>query len=722
MKTRLSRALCLLLITVLAIGLLPTSVFAAASETFVYGTYDETGTWNPIAGDSTRYTTNDGVDLVLQKLASSSPTNPDEYTITLSAQASVTVPKTTSEELKSAAVVLVLDESGSMGWTNVYDEDGNYLGNGTSVLKDVCRDFIDDYKTNDPSVQRLVAVVGFESSGTLHLGWTDVNTAEGYANAIASIDAIYSGGGTNMGRGLSIANTLLSSAPAGCPTFVVAMTDGDDHSPNTARAEADAAKAAGATVYTVGVGVSGWAIQFLKEVASPGCDFSAEDFTGLQGLFDAIGQEITNVVAALGRGVTVTDPMAPGISVVSIGDPNRFTTSDNKTYTWTLGSAPYTSVDNGDGTVTYTYTYTISYIIKFDITSPDFANNPDRLANEITQINISEDEKYQFPVPQLNAYENVHQPEEEKKEEKPFIFPRTGVAVLKVTDSATGKPVEGLQYDLYRLNTVGGKDNKVGETHVTKADGQIIVSNATTGYYYWLQTEVAEGYAADTGKHVFNVVGPDYVTTEVALTPYTAPAAEIETPVVPETPAIEEAPAVEETPAVLLPFVDVDADDPDVLFVYENGIMNGVADDKFAPADDLSRAMVVTILYRIENEPAVEFKGTFSDVADGQWYSEAVEWAAANGVVNGYTDGTFGPNDSVTCEQLAAILNRYAVSAGITLTEGTSVRDDVSEYAASAYAWALVENIVSASAVPGAAASRLQVAAAMHAFCTLLAD
>ena len=136
MKTRLSRALCLLLITVLAIGLLPTSVFAAASETFVYGTYDETGTWNPIAGDSTRYTTNDGVDLVLQKLASSSPTNPDEYTITLSAQASVTVPKTVSEELKSAAVVLVLDESGSMS-LGVYDENHNRIGKRSDVLKSV---------------------------------------------------------------------------------------------------------------------------------------------------------------------------------------------------------------------------------------------------------------------------------------------------------------------------------------------------------------------------------------------------------------------------------------------------------------------------------------------------------------------------------------------------------------------------------------------------------
>ena len=129
----------------------------------------------------------------------------------------------------------------------------------------VCKDFINDYKTDDTSVQRLVAVIGYGSYGTLHLGWTDVNTANGYADAIASIEALKDNGSyTYMGNGLSIANSLLSSVPAGCPTFVVAMTDGDDHNKNSALAEASTAKAAGATLYTVGVGVSGSALQFLK--------------------------------------------------------------------------------------------------------------------------------------------------------------------------------------------------------------------------------------------------------------------------------------------------------------------------------------------------------------------------------------------------------------------------------------------------------------------------
>lgn len=110
-------------------------------------------------------------------------------------------------------------------------------------------------------------------------------------------------------------------------------------------------------------------------------------------------------------------------------------------------------------------------------------------------------------------------------------------------------------------------------------------------------------------------------------------------------------------------FKDVSSSDwfyDEVQYVYQKNLMNGTGTSSFSPRDTLTRAMLVTILYRIEGEPSVSYSGKFSDVPSGRWYSKAVEWAAAQGIVGGYSNGKFGPEDSVTREQLAAILYRYA--------------------------------------------------------------
>ena len=112
-----------------------------------------------------------------------------------------------------------------------------------------------------------------------------------------------------------------------------------------------------------------------------------------------------------------------------------------------------------------------------------------------------------------------------------------------------------------------------------------------------------------------------------------------------------------------LPFVDVPktSDLYDTIkFVFDKGLMAGVSDTEFDLYGNLTRGMIVSILYRNEGSPAVAYTGRFSDVAENAWYAAGVEWAASVGIAAGYEDGRFGPNDPVTREQLAAFLFRYA--------------------------------------------------------------
>ncbi len=183
-----------------------------------------------------------------------------------------------------------------------------------------------------------------------------------------------------------------------------------------------------------------------------------------------------------------------------------------------------------------------------------------------------------------------------------------------------------------------------------------------------------------------------------------------------------------ESEKTALPFEDVGPDLYDtVRFVYENGIMNGVSDTAFDPDGTLTRGMIVTILYRLEGEPAAPYSGTFTDVPEGEWYAPGVEWAARNGVVNGYGGCKYGPEDPVTREQLAAILWRYAEFRGLPVSVGEdmnflSYNDvfDIAEYAKLPMFWALETGVISdrdGDLDPGSPALRREVAAAMTAFC-----
>lgn len=184
-----------------------------------------------------------------------------------------------------------------------------------------------------------------------------------------------------------------------------------------------------------------------------------------------------------------------------------------------------------------------------------------------------------------------------------------------------------------------------------------------------------------------------------------------------------------EAPVSGLPFGDVKIGDwfyNDVKYVYEKGMMTGTAADVFAPNATTTRAMIVTILYRLEGSPAVTGTSAFVDVPAGQWYTDAVNWAAANQIVKGTSATTFAPNDSITREQMAAILYRYAQYKGYDVTKkadlsGYSDNGQVSAYAKDALAWAnaakLINGVTNTTLAPQGNATRAQVSAILHRFC-----
>jgi len=115
----------------------------------------------------------------------------------------------------------------------------------------------------------------------------------------------------------------------------------------------------------------------------------------------------------------------------------------------------------------------------------------------------------------------------------------------------------------------------------------------------------------------------------------------------------------------------------DIMYVTEKGLMNGTTADKFAPAETMTRAMVVTVLYRLQGEPETQYKSTFTDVKNNKWFTDAVIWAAENKIVEGKGNGIFAPTETITREQLAAIIQRYAPMEYI-ITEETA---DITHYA-----------------------------------------
>ena len=159
-----------------------------------------------------------------------------------------------------------------------------------------------------------------------------------------------------------------------------------------------------------------------------------------------------------------------------------------------------------------------------------------------------------------------------------------------------------------------------------------------------------------------------------------------------------------------------------VQYAYDNGLMTGVSDTEFAPEATTTRAMIVSILARLENVTTAEAAG-FADVDDNDWYATAVNWAANVGVVNGYEDNTFKPNTAITREQLAAILMNYAAYKGEDVSNRADLgnyTDQPSAWATETMSWAVAEGLISGVTAdtlqPQGAATRAQVAAILQRF------
>ena len=178
-----------------------------------------------------------------------------------------------------------------------------------------------------------------------------------------------------------------------------------------------------------------------------------------------------------------------------------------------------------------------------------------------------------------------------------------------------------------------------------------------------------------------------------------------------------------------LPFTDVTSGDwfyDAVAYVYDKGMMEGTTDTTFAPAMNLTRSMIAQVLYNLEERPEAPGAAGFPDVAAGAWYADAVNWAAARGIVKGYDTGAFGPEDSVTREQLAAILYRYAQAKGYDTTQGgMAVREfsdsaSISDWAQEAMAWAVNAQVLSGKGNgvldPQGTATRAEVAQMLMTF------
>lgn len=219
----------------------------------------------------------------------------------------------------------------------------------------------------------------------------------------------------------------------------------------------------------------------------------------------------------------------------------------------------------------------------------------------------------------------------------------------------------------------------------------------------------------------FTVTAEDGVTTAVYTV--TVNAAALPEPI---TPGVDNKKPASK-PEVKLPFTDVSTSDwfyDDVAFVYENGLFSGTDSRSFSPNASMTRAMLVTVLYRLEGEPTVTGRSSFTDVRSGAYYEKAVIWAAANGIVTGTDSTSFSPDAKVTREQLAAILYRYAqyrkldTDASAKLNSFTDA-DSVSAYASEALGWAVSEGLINGASgklMPKGDATRAQVAAILHRF------
>ena len=393
---------------------------------------------------------------------------------------------------------------------------------------------------------------------------------------------------------------------------------------------------------------------------------------------------MTNESAA---NLIVNDGALLNVSATKEGKSSTISLSTNSSSEDTLKGAVIGSVTKGEASPT---TY---YAITFNVTPPD-ANIvvKDSDGKEVSAVNgkyaLEKDKAYTYEVSK-SGYRT-----------QTGTFTVTEAETISVTLSSSGGGGGSVttQYTLSFDTNGGSAIAKVTKEKGTTVDlGQYVPTREGYTFAGWYSDEALTQKVTSVKLNANTTVYAKW--TENAVTP-------------------------------TLPFTDVKSGDwfyEAVQYVYDKGMMTGVSADRFAPASTTTRGMIVTILYRLENEPAVSGGSAFTDVENGAWYADAVAWAAANDIVNGTSATTFAPNSPITREQMATMLYRFAQYKGmdaVTLQEhltGYPDGDQVSDYAIPAMNWAVGQGLIAGmengTLVPQGSATRAQVATILMRFC-----
>ena len=301
------------------------------------------------------------------------------------------------------------------------------------------------------------------------------------------------------------------------------------------------------------------------------------------------------------------------------------------------------------------------------------------------------------------------------------VQPKAGLSVGTYSENITVSGSEGATVTIPANFTVEQRDNTpyYGITVNAPANGTVTcyAKSAAKGAEVTLTVKPDVGYALDK-LTVTDASGKTVDVTKVDEKTYTF--------VMPACAVTVE--AFFAPGATSLPFTDVSAGDwfyEAVQFVYENGLMDGVGNKLFAPNATLNRAMAVTILYRLEGSPDLDGENLgypFADVDGDTWYSDAVYWARLNGIVDGVENNHFDPTGSLTREQMATILYRYAQYKGADVSasgdiSGFADSANVSSWAVDAVKWAvgsgLVNGVEGNALAPQGTSTRAQAAAVL---------
>ena len=524
MKTRILKALSILLCLALLLGTLPLSVFSEGGDAnrAVNGYYDENGNWVK-GGDGTITHVVNGSEIHLSKTATHIEGN--TFEITLKVETSTTMTHTAVP----AAVVLVIDQSNSMDYCAECGEETfharscshsgtnwNFVTAGQSRMaaaKAAALQFLEAYAGTDEALNHQLAIATFSTGYATALNWVNVAGGagkNGYDSAVTAINALSSDGGTNLEGGLYQAGTLLDADAVkdvthtnvilltdGVPTYRMGNNGGTAGSGNSGSAQNNAAAAnratqikdKGADLYTVCFGVAddvtytgGPTVgEFLAGSVASSADtaYNADNTEELMHAFASITEDITSGMT--GSGWIADNPVNEGVDVIKDSLPPHFTSDDGSLFTWELKDPEI--IVSGDG-LTTTYIYTVTYQITFDPLFDGFEEGNYYPTNLPTYLNIG-GEQYAFPVPGVNA-----------------TLPRTSVSVSKVWSDTENQ--DGIRPKSVTVQLLAN-----GEAY----GDPVILNDSNNWAYTWTDMHVYSGASEITYTVVETDIPDDYTAS-----------------------------------------------------------------------------------------------------------------------------------------------------------------------------------------------------------------